>query len=61
MTARILIGTASWADRPLLESGRFYPSAATAAEARLRYYASQFPLVEADTTYYALPAETMTI
>lgn len=60
MAARILIGTASWADKPLIESGQFYPPAATSAEERLRYYASQFPLVEADTTYYALPAEAMT-
>lgn len=59
MTARILLGTASWTDRPLVESGRFYPPQATSAEARLRYYASQFPLVEADTTYYGLPTERM--
>ena len=25
------------------------------AEERLQYYASQFPLVEIDATYYALP------
>jgi uncharacterized protein YecE (DUF72 family) len=53
----ILIGTASWTDRTLIESGRFYPREARSAEARLRYYATQFPLVEIDSTYYALPAE----
>lgn len=57
MTARLLLGTASWTDRPLIESGRFYPPEARTAEARLRYYASCFPLVEVDATYYGLPTE----
>ena len=57
--ARVLLGTASWTDRPLVESGKFYPPGASSAEARLRYYASQFPLVEADSTYYGLPTERM--
>ena len=35
--------------------GVFYPTDATSAEDRLAYYASQFPLVEVDATYYALP------
>ncbi len=56
--ARVLVGTASWADKPLIESRRFYPPEAKSAEARLRYYASQFPLVEADSPYYGLPTET---
>jgi uncharacterized protein YecE (DUF72 family) len=30
---------------------------ANTPELRLRYYASQFPLVEVDATYYALPSE----
>jgi len=56
----IKLGTASWTDKPLIESGTFYPPAAKTPEARLRYYASQFPLVEADTTYYGLPTEQLT-
>ena len=52
----VLIGTASWTDKTLLECGRFYPASATTAEARLRYYATQFPLVEVDSSYYAMPA-----
>ena len=36
-------------------AGVFYPAGADTAEERLRYYASQFPLVEVDATYYALP------
>ncbi|GAB4259902.1 MAG: DUF72 domain-containing protein [Deferrisomatales bacterium] len=54
---RILIGTTSWTEKTLIESGRFYPEGATTAEARLRYYAGRFPLVEVDSSYYALPAE----
>ncbi len=38
----ILVGTASWADKSLLDSGLFYPKQAKTAEARLRYYSTQF-------------------
>ena len=53
----ILIGTCSWTDPTLIECGRFYPGPALSPEARLRYYASQFPVVEVDSSYYALPGE----
>src|SRR5690242_18213431 len=53
---QVRVGTASWTDRTLLESG-WYPPEADTPERRLRYYARQFPLVEVDATYYALPAE----
>jgi uncharacterized protein YecE (DUF72 family) len=53
---QILIGTASWTDKTLLESG-WYPPDATSAEDRLRFYAEQFPLVEVDSTYYTPPNE----
>jgi uncharacterized protein YecE (DUF72 family) len=52
----IRVGTASWTDRTLIESG-WYPPDADTPEKRLRFYASRFPLVEVDSTYYALPAE----
>ena len=52
----ILVGTASWTDKTLIACGRFYPPGARSAEARLRFYASQFPIVEVDSSYYALPA-----
>lgn len=52
----VLVGTASWTDKTLIACGRFYPKTASSAEARLRYYASQFPLVEVDSSYYAMPA-----
>src|ERR1700752_4476933 len=53
---QVRVGTASWTDRPLIESG-LNPPEANNPEKRLRYYARQFPLVEVDATYYALPAE----
>lgn len=53
----IRVGTCSWTDPTLIQSGRFYPSTGQTAEGRLRYYASQFPLVEVDSSYYALPSE----
>ena len=52
----IKIGTASWTDKTLIACKRFYTSGSSSAEARLRYYASQFPLVEVDSSYYALPS-----
>jgi uncharacterized protein YecE (DUF72 family) len=55
--AAILVGTASWTDRTLLKSG-WYPRDVTSAQERLAYYASRFPLVEVDSTYYSPPAET---
>jgi uncharacterized protein YecE (DUF72 family) len=52
----ILVGTASWTDKTLIDCGRFYPKEAKTPEARLRYYASIFPLVEVDSSYYGIPA-----
>jgi uncharacterized protein YecE (DUF72 family) len=48
-------GTASWTDPTMTVPGVFYPKGLSTAEERLRYYASQFPMVEVDATYYALP------
>jgi uncharacterized protein YecE (DUF72 family) len=52
----IRIGTASWTDPTMTAPGVFYPADAGTAEDRLVFYANQFPLVEVDATYYALPA-----
>jgi uncharacterized protein YecE (DUF72 family) len=52
----ILIGTASWTDKTLIGCGRFYPEEARSAEAKLRYYATQFPIVEVDSSYYGMPS-----
>jgi uncharacterized protein YecE (DUF72 family) len=53
---RILVGTASWTDKTLLASG-WYPQDADDPAKRLEFYASQFPLVEVDSTYYTPPNE----
>lgn len=52
----LLVGTASWTDKTLVACGRFYPPDVKSPEARLRYYASRFPLVEVDSSYYAMPS-----
>lgn len=57
----IEVGTASWTDATLIKSGRFYPKGCTSAEARLRFYASQFPMVEVDSSYYAMPSATNSV
>ncbi len=54
MAGRILVGSCSWADKTLIDSGWYPPSAKSPAE-RLRFYAAQFPIVEADSPYYAIP------
>lgn len=53
------IGTASWTDPTMTAPGVFYPANARTPESRLRYYASRFPLVEVDSSYYALPTRRM--
>jgi uncharacterized protein YecE (DUF72 family) len=57
---KIRIGTASWTDPTLLESGWYPDEVVKDAEKRLEYYAKQFPLVEVDSTYYGPPAEQTT-
>jgi uncharacterized protein YecE (DUF72 family) len=54
--ARLRVGTASWTDKTLLESG-WYPPEANTPEDRLKFYASRFDVVEVDSTYYGLPSE----
>lgn len=56
--ANIQIGTTSWTDKSLIASKRFYPQGCSSAEERLRFYASQFPMVEVDSSYYALPSRS---
>ncbi|MGJ5751042.1 DUF72 domain-containing protein [Streptomyces puniciscabiei] len=59
MTAKIRVGTCGWTDRALLASG-WYPPGNRDPESRLRHYANRFPVVEADSPYYALPAPRTT-
>ena len=53
MTVRC--GIAGWIDKSLIDSGLFYPMNAKSSEERLNFYASEFPLVEVDSTYYGMP------
>lgn len=54
---RVLTGSCSWTDRTLVQDSNWYPRRTMSAEERLRFYASQFPLTEIDSTYYAPPSE----
>ena len=51
----VRVGICSWADPPLIESGAFYPKKSMSAEARLRFYARHFDVVEVNASYYAIP------
>jgi uncharacterized protein YecE (DUF72 family) len=48
-------GIAGWIDKSLIDSKLFYPMGVSSAEERLGFYATQFSVVEADTTYYGMP------
>lgn len=52
---RVRVGISSWADPALIESGAFYPRKSMSAEARLRFYAGVFDVVEVNASYYAIP------
>jgi uncharacterized protein YecE (DUF72 family) len=54
---RVLVGITGWTEPTLIKERTFYPKEATTAEARLRFYADQFPIVEVDSTYYFPPSE----
>lgn len=55
--ATIRVGTCSWTEKALIDSGEFYPKGVRTPEARLRFYAEQFDTVEIDSAYYAIPSE----
>jgi uncharacterized protein YecE (DUF72 family) len=58
--ATVMVGTCSWTDPTLTKETDWYPKRSMSAGERLRYYASQFPLVEADSTYYRPPNPEVT-
>jgi uncharacterized protein YecE (DUF72 family) len=53
----VLVGISSWTEPTLIKRGNFYPKGVSSAEARLKFYASQFPIVEVDSSYYFPPSE----
>ena len=54
---RVLVGISSWTEPTLIKRGNFYPKGVTSAEDRLKFYATQYPIVEVDSTYYFPPSE----
>ncbi len=54
-TARVKVGSCSWADATLTKDADWYPLRSMTAAERLAYYASRFPVVEVDSTYYFPP------
>jgi len=59
MGMRVRVGTASWTDPTLVKDSNFYPRKSMSAEERLRHYASIFPMVEVDATYYFPPTRDL--
>jgi uncharacterized protein YecE (DUF72 family) len=55
----VRVGASSWANPTLVRDSNFYPATIRTPAERLRFYATQFPIVEADSTYYRLPSEQM--
>ena len=51
----VVCGIAGWVDKSLIDSKLFYPLPVKASGDRLRFYATQFSLVEVDSTYYGIP------
>jgi uncharacterized protein YecE (DUF72 family) len=54
---KLRIGISSWTEPTLIKESDFYPKGVNSAEERLKFYASQFPIVEVDSTYYFPPSE----
>ncbi len=54
----VRVGTCSWTEKSLIQSGEFYPKNVRTAESRLEFYSEQFNTVEVDSTYYAIPTKS---
>jgi uncharacterized protein YecE (DUF72 family) len=53
---QIKVGTCSWTDPTLVKETDWYPKRSMSATERLKFYASRFPIAEADSTYYFPPS-----
>ena len=51
----VRVGTASWTDPEFIKAGWYPPEVKNDAAERLRYYAGRFPMVEVNSSFYALP------
>jgi uncharacterized protein YecE (DUF72 family) len=52
----LLVGTASWTDPEFIKAGWYPPAVKDDPDARLRYYAERFPMVEVNASFYAIPS-----
>jgi uncharacterized protein YecE (DUF72 family) len=59
-SGEVRVGTCSWADKTLVKETAWYPKKTMTAAERLGFYAAQFSLVEADSTYYRPPSRDLT-
>ncbi|MGH9153272.1 MAG: DUF72 domain-containing protein [Acidimicrobiales bacterium] len=57
--AEVRTGTCSWTDPTLVKGTDWYPRKSMSAAERLAYYASRFPVVEVDSTYYWPPTPAL--
>lgn len=53
----VRVGTCGWTEQGLIEANSFYPALEMTAQQRLRFYATRFPIVEVDSTFYSVPSE----
>jgi uncharacterized protein YecE (DUF72 family) len=58
-SALVYVGTCSWTDPTLVRDTDWYPKKTMTAAERLAFYASRFPIVEADSTYYRPPTRQL--
>ena len=53
---KLLCGLIGFTDESLIKCGRFYPSSCKNGSERLKHYCSKFPIIEIDTSHYAIPS-----
>lgn len=53
--SQVKVGACSWAARSLTQESNWYPKRSMKAAERLAYYASRFPIVEVESTYWFPP------
>ena len=58
--SEVRVGTCSWTDKTLIQVGTWYPKKTMTAAERLAFYAAEFSVVEADSTYYRPPSPELT-
>lgn len=57
----VRVGLCSWSGPSLVKSKASYPRGTGTPEGRLRFYPQNFPVLEADSSFYAMPDSTNTV